>query len=177
MIDRRRFLTQGAAALTVPVFVDHATAAARQIQLPFDTVVVDGRIASSEALARFESASQVPHLSIRGNLPKLWFDSLRNQLLERDKTIAGITSDLDSEIMRAFARDVGYGQAQRIDVTVDHDAKRRTIHRPIRAEAWQTACTSGLEEMLDHYMSVPLAATAGHAAYRLTAWVVAPMPG
>ncbi len=108
MIDRRQFLVKSAASMSVPIFAHPLTAVAGRNRLPFDTVIVDERIGGDEALSRVARASGAQCVSVRGDLARLRFDSLRGACLEGSIAIAGFTSDLDSEVMRAFARDVGY---------------------------------------------------------------------
>ena len=139
MIDRRQFLVKSAASMSVPMLAHPLAAVAGRTQLPFDIVIMDERIGGDEALSRVARASGAQCVSIRGDLVRLWFDSLRGACLERSIAIAGFTSDLDSEVMRAFARDVGYRQVQRLDIPIDVETGRA----PTRIAAWVIAPIRG----------------------------------
>lgn len=119
MIDRRQLLAGGAASISMPILAKPLAAASEPETLPFDQVIVDARIEGREALSGFAKDSNIPVVSIRGDLAKHWFDSLRSTLQFRSTVIAGITSDYDSEVMRMFARDVGYQQTHRSTNTID----------------------------------------------------------
>ena len=139
MIDRRQFLVKSAASMSVPILAHPLGAVAGRDRLPFDIVIIDERIGSDEAPSRVARASGAQCVSIRGDLARLWFDSLRGACLERPIEIAGFTSDLDSEVMRAFARDVGYRQVQRLDIPIDVETGRA----PTQVAAWVIAPIRG----------------------------------
>ena len=139
MIDRRQFLVKGAASMSVPILAHPLAAVAGRNRPPFDIVIMDERIGGDEALSRAARASGAQCVSIRGDLARLWFDSLRGACLERSIAIAGFTSDLDSEVMRAFARDVGYRQVRRLDIPIAEETGRA----PARIVAWVIAPIRG----------------------------------
>ena len=178
MIDRRQFLVKSAASMSVPILAYPLAAAAGQVRLPFDTVVIDERIGGNEVLSRVTSALEIQCVSIRGDLTRLWFDSLRGACLQRSTLIAGFTSDLDSEVMRAFARDVGYRQELRVEIAVDGQsgagAVRRSNDLPPPSES---SLARGLDELVDYYMNAPKRGGDLRAPTQLAAWVIAPIRG
>ena len=131
--------------MSVPILAYPLAGTAGQARIPFDTVIVDRRIGTDEALSRIACASGAQCVSIRGDLARLWFDSLRGACLERNIAIAGLTSDFDSEVMRAFARDVGYRQVQRRNISIDVKTGRETINMrtPTQLAAWVIAPIRG----------------------------------
>ena len=134
MTTRREILKAGATALALTSISRRAYglgAAAGQTRVSFDALIMDERIGGSEVLSQVARASGIRCVSFRGDLTRLWFDSLRGACLERSVVIAGFTSDLDSEVMRAFARDVGYRQALRLDIAIDGAMGRQAIRRPV----------------------------------------------
>ena len=176
MIDRRQFLVKSAASMSVPMLGFPLAAAAGPIRLPFDTVLIDERIVGNEILARVARASAVKCVSVRGDLTRLWFDSLRGACLQGSTLIAGFTSDLDSEVMRAFARDVGYRQELRVEINVDGRSGASAVHRARNSAppSW-SSLSRGLDELLDHYMNAPMHGADQRAPTQLAAWVVAPI--
>ena len=181
MTTRREILKTGVTALTLTSISRGALglgAAAVQNRLPFDTIIVDERIGGNEVLTRLARESGIPCVSIRGDLTRLWFDSLRGACLERSTVVAGFTSDLDSEVMRAFARDVGYRQALRLDITIDGEAGRETIGRSIDPKLPpEFTLSSELENLVDYYVTIPTQARDQRGPTQFAAWVVAPIRG
>ena len=178
MIDRRQFLAKSAAAMSVPVLAYPLAAAAGQVRLPFDTIIMDERIGGHSVTSRVARASRVQCVSIRGDLTRLWFDSLRGACLERSTVVAGFTSDLDSEVMRAFARDVGYRQELRLDIAIDGETGRESIRRSIDpALPPEFALSSELETLVDYYVTLSMQASDQRSPTQLAAWVVAPIRG
>ena len=181
MTTRREILKTGVTALTLTSISRGAFgfgAAAVQNRLPFDTIIVDERIGGNEVLTRLARASGMPCVSIRGDLTRLWFDSLRGACLERSTAIAGFTSDLDSEVMRTFARDVGYRQELRLDIAIDGETGRGTIRWPVNpARPLDSALSSEIENLVDCYMTLAMQAKDQCAPTQLAVWVVAPIPG
>lgn len=184
MTTRREILKTGATALAL-TSLSHRTfglaAGAGQIRLPFDAIIVDERIGGNEALSRLARASGIPRVSIRGDLTRVWFDSLRGACLERATVVAGFTSDLDSEVMRAFARDVGYRQELRLDISIDGETgrtARETIRRSVNPERPpESALSSELDRLVDCFMTLPMQAMDHRGPTQLAAWVVAPIRG
>lgn len=179
MTTRRDVLKTGATALTL-TSISHGAfglaAAAGQIRLPFDTIIVDERIRGNDVLSRVARASATQCVSIRGDLTRVWFDSLRGACLERSTIVAGFTSDLDSAVMRAFARDVGYGQELRLDITTDIETGRETVRRSIDSALPPESALSGeLENLVDLYMAAPMQASDQRGPTQLAAWVIAPI--
>ena len=181
MTTRREILKTGATALALTSFSHRAfglAAGARQVRPSFDAIVVDERIGGHEALSRLARASGIPCVSIRGDLTRFWFDSLRGACLERATVVAGFTSDLDSELMRAFARDVGYRQELRVDLSIDRETGRETIRLPVNpARPPVSALSSELDSLVDCYMTLPMQARDHRGPTQLAAWVVAPIRG
>ena len=181
MTTRREILKTGAAALALTSLGHRAfglAAAAGQTRLPFDAILVDERIGGNEMLSRAARASGIPCVSIRGDLARLWFGSLRGECLERSTVVAGFTSDLDSEVMRAFARDVGYRQELRLDITIEIEPGREAVRRSIdSALPPEFALSSALEKLVGHFMTLPMQARHRRGPTQLAAWVVAPIPG
>ena len=181
MTTRREILKTGVTALTLTSISRGAFglgAAAVQNRLPFDTLIVDERIGGNEVLTRLARESGMPCVSIRGDLTRLWFDSLRGACLERSTVVAGFTSDLDSEVMRAFARDVGYRRELRLDITFNVETGRESICRSIDpALSSECALSNGLEHLVDYYMNIPMQARDQRGPTQLAAWVVAPIRG
>ena len=92
--------------------------------------------------------------------------------------MAGFTSDLDSEVMRAFARDVGYRQELRVDLSIDRETGRETIRLPVNpARPPVSALSSELDSLVDCYMTLPMQARDHRGPTQLAAWVVAPIRG
>lgn len=181
MTTRREILKTGATTLALTSLSHRAfglAAAAGRIRLPFDAIVVDERIDGHEALSQAARASGIPCISIRGDLTRLWFDSLRGACLEKSTVLAGFTSDLDSEVMRTFARDVGYRQELRLDIAIDGETGRGTIRRPVNpARPLDSALSSEIENLVDCYMTLAIQASDQCGPTQLAAWVVAPIPG
>ena len=181
MTTRREILKTGAAALALTSFSHRAfglAAAAGQTRLPFDAILVDERIGGNEVLSRFARASGIPCVPIRGDLTRLWFDTLRGACLEISMAIAGFTSDLDSEVMRAFARDAGYRQELRLDITLDAETGRRTVRRSMDpALPPEFALSSELENLVGHFMTLPMQARDRRAPIELAAWAIVPITG
>ncbi|MDE0006590.1 MAG: hypothetical protein OXQ29_28200 [Rhodospirillaceae bacterium] len=181
MTTRRDILKTGATALALTSLSHRAfglAAGAGQTLLPFDAIIVDERIGGNEALSRLARASGIQCVSIRGDLTRLWFDSLRGECFEKSIVVAGFTSDLDSEVMRAFARDVGYRQELRLDISIDVETGRETIRRsfdPVLPP--ELAVSSKLENMVDRYMTMAMQASDQRGPTQLAAWVVAPIRG
>lgn len=179
MTTRREILKTGATALALTSLSHRAfglAAGAGQVRPPFDAIVVDERIGGHEALSRLARASGIQCVSIRGDLTRLWFDSLRDACLERATVVAGFTSDLDSEVMRAFARDVGYRQELRLDISIDVETGRETIRRsfdPVLPP--ELALSSKLDNMVDRYMTMATQASDQRSTAQLAAWVIAPI--
>ena len=151
-------------------------AAAGRTRPPFDALIVDERIAGNEALAWSARASGMPCVSIRGDLTRLWFDSLRGACLEKSIVVAGFTSDLDSEVMRAFARDAGYRQELRFDISINVETGRETVRRsfdPVLPP--EQALSSELDNMVDRYMTMAKRASDQRSPVQLAAWVIAPI--
>ena len=179
LIDRRRFLATSTASVSLSLLAPQIAAAAGRRRFSFDTLIVDHRIAGREALAAVAESADIPFISIRGDLPRLWFDSLRKALVERPTTIAGMTSDLDCEVMRAFARDAGYGQQQRIDITLDAATGHRSISCQSRSYGVtaSTAQTSQLERLVDDYVNASMSPHERSGPAQLAAWIIAPIRG
>ena len=181
MTTRREILKTGVTALALTSLGHRAfglAVAADQIRLPFDTVIVDERIGGYKALSRVARASGITCVSIRGDLTRLWFGSLRGACLERSTAIAGFTSDLDSEVMRAFARDAGYRQELRFDITIDVETGRETIRRSMDPSLPPgVALSSELEYLADYYMTLLMHAGDQCAPTQFAAWVIAPIRG
>ena len=178
MIDRRQFLVKTAASMSVPILGFPLAATAGQIRLPFDTVLIDERIVGNEVLARVARASAVQCVSVRGDLTRLWFDSLRGACLQGSTLIAGFTSDLDSEVMRAFARDVGYRQELRVEITFDGRTGAGAASRSTNsAPPSESSLSRGLDELIDHYINAPMHGADQRAPMQLAAWVIAPIRG
>lgn len=181
MTTRREILKTGATALALTSLGHRAfgpAAAAEEIRLPFDTVIVDERIGGSKVLSRVARASGMECVSIRGDLTRLWFDSLRGACLERSAVIAGFTSDLDSEVMRAFARDAGYRQELRFDITIDVETGRETIRRSMDPSLPPGfALSSELENLVVYYLTLLVQAEDRRAPTQFAAWVIAPIRG
>lgn len=181
MTTRREILNTGATALALTSLGHRAfglAAAADQTRLPFDTVIVDERIGGSKILSRVAGTSGTKCVSIRGDLTRFWFDSLRRACLERATVVAGFTSDLDSEVMRAFARDVGYRQELRLDIAIDVETGRETIRRSMDpALPPGFALSSELENLADSCMTLLMHAGDQCAPTQYAAWVIAPIRG
>jgi len=181
MTTRREILKTGATALALTSLGNRAFGPATaddQTRLPFDTVIVDERIGGNNVLSRLAGTWGTQCVSIRGDLTRLWFDSLRGACLERSTAVAGFTSELDSEVMRAFARDVGYRQELRLDISIDVESGRETIRRsfdPVLPPG--LSLSSKLENMVDRYMTVAMRASDQRGPTQLAAWVVAPIRG
>ncbi len=185
LLDRRQFLAKSAASVSVPILAHPLAAAAGQVRLSFDIIVVDERIGANEGLSRVARASGAQCLSIRGDLPRVWFDSLRGACLDRSTVIAGFTSDLDSEVMRAFARDVGYRQVGRLDISIDGETGRETVRRSMYSSLpSEFALASELENLVDLYLTsspwqasrvAPGPTSDRHGPTQLAAWVIAPI--
>ena len=181
MTTRRDILKTGASALAL-TSINHGAfglaAAAGQIRLPFDTFIMDDRLAGSEGLSRVAAASGMQCVWIRGDLTGVWFDTLRGACLEGSTVIAGLTSDLDSEVMRAFARDVGYRQELRVEITVGGQTGTHALRRSRNsAPPSESSMASGLDELIDHYMNAPMPGPEQHSPTQLAAWVIAPIRG
>ena len=180
-MTRREILKTGATALALTSLSHRAIGlaeAADLIWVPFDTVIVDERIGGNKILSRVARASGIPCVSIRGDLTRLWFDSLRGACLERSTVAAGFTSDLDSEVMRAFARDVGYRQALRFDITIDVETGRETIRRSMDpSRPPEFALSSALDNLVDYYVTMAMQADDQRVPTQFAAWVVAPIRG
>ena len=179
MTTRREILKTGATALALTSLSNRAfglAAGAGQIRLLFDAIIVDERIGGNEALSRLARGSGIPCISIRGDLTRVWFDSLRGECLEKAIVVAGFTSELDSEVMRAFARDVGYRQELRLDISIDVETGCETIRRsfdPVLPP--ESALSSKLENMVDRYMTMATQASDQRSTAQLAAWVIAPI--
>ena len=180
MTTRREILKTGATALALTSLNPRAfglAATAGQIRFSFDTIILDERIGGHEALSRLALASGISCVPIRGDLSRHWFDSLRGACLERAIVVAGFTSDLDSEVMRAFARDVGYRQESRLDISIDGETGRETIRRSVNpARPSESALSIEFDNLLDYYMTLPMQARDQRGPTQLAAWVVAPIP-
>ncbi len=180
-MTRREILTAGVTALSLNS-VGHGAfgfaAAAGQIRLPFDTIIMDGRLADHEFLSGLARSTGARCCSIRGDLTRVWFDSLRRACLEGSTVIAGFTSDLDSAVMRSCARDVGYRQVLRLDITMDVDAGRETIRQSIdSASPDGFALSSNLRRLLDFCMTSPAWPGDRPGPTQFAAWVIAPIRG
>lgn len=181
MTTRRQVLKGGATALTLTSVGAQAfsfAAGPERKPLAFDRVIVDARIADREARALIADASAAPCVSIQGDLAKLWFDSLRDTLLKAPTVFAGITADLDAEVMRAFARDVGYQQRLRADITINVSTGRLIVRRSDNAaRSTQSAISTGFEDLINFYKMVAMPVQNQRAQIELTAWVIAPIRG
>ena len=172
--------------MSAPILAYPLAADAGQVRRPFDTIIMDERIGGHSVTSRIARASGTQCISIRGDLTRLWFDSLRGACLERSTVVAGFTSDLDSEVIRAFARDVGYRQVLRLDIEIDGETGRKSIRRSIDpALPREFALSSELEDLVDYelenlvdyYVTLSMPASDRRSPTQLAAWVIAPIRG
>ena len=166
MTTRREILKTGATAMALTSLSHRAfglAAADDEISLPFDTVVVDERIGGSKVLSRVARASGMECVAIRGDLTRLWFDSLRGACLDRSTVVAGFTSDLDRQELW-------------FDITFNVETGRETIRRSMDPSLPPEFALSGKpENLLDYYMTLLVQARERSAPVQFTAWVIAPI--
>lgn len=83
--------------------------------------IYDSAITESLNFASTLNNSNFQTSDIKGDLGKLWYEQLRNQLITERKAIIGLTNRLDLFCLEELARDVGMKVSFRIDHLIHQD--------------------------------------------------------
>lgn len=125
MINRRTTLKLGGAgALASLVNLPAHTLAATNTSsaTPFHAIY-DSVYSESVGFANTIQSSASSVMDIEGDLSKLWYGQLRNQLITSRTPLMGLTTRLDLFCLEELARDVGMKVSLRVDHLIDQLGK------------------------------------------------------
>ncbi|MDG2091389.1 MAG: hypothetical protein P8J61_09915 [Gammaproteobacteria bacterium] len=118
MVDRRTALKISAAGILSGLvnLPGQSLANASKTSAAFPTLALfDGQYIESQAFADTLKNKNMPITDIQGDLSKLWYSQLRQQLLIDRSPLVGLTTRLDLFCLEELARDVGMSVSLRFD--------------------------------------------------------------